>query len=199
MFEYQLWFLPLTTRPCLDSLTKPSVLNFRKSLSLQRSSFILDFYTPFSLYNAPVPDYFWTPKPILTLLESSESPDCTWNTWTRVWGRCSTWGEANIQTPLGSGEVVQDTVWHDNNHNNRYESPWVWVWVQYEIPAGLPIQLPSPVISPHAWRRVHTGFSSFSSSHPQKCHVTTWKQYGWIGWTVQICLYYHWTFPAWPL
>jgi len=52
---------------------KPCVLNFQKLSSLQRSSFILDFYAPFSLYDAPVLDYFQTPRPIPTLPESSES------------------------------------------------------------------------------------------------------------------------------
>ena len=59
--------------------------------------------------------HFWTPRPLLTPLESLESLECTWNTQTRVWGRCSTWAEANVRTPLGSGWVVQCTIQHLDN------------------------------------------------------------------------------------
>jgi len=100
---------------CLDSPMKPSVPNFRKPSSLQRYSFILDFYTPLSLDYTPVLNYFWTSRPLPTLLESLESLELTWNTWTRIQGGHSAWAEANIQTPLVSGWVVQCTIQHLDN------------------------------------------------------------------------------------
>ena len=114
MFEYWLWFLSLNTQPCPDFPMKPSVLDFQKTLLFQKSSFIFDLYAPLSGWCSSS-RLLPTPGPLPTLLESSEFPEHTWNTWTRVWGRCSAWAEANIQTPSSSGWVVQCTVCNDNN------------------------------------------------------------------------------------
>jgi len=72
-------------------------------LSLQRSSFILDLYTPLSLDYTPVPDYFQTPSTLLIPLEIL-SP---WNALEILRHkykvvRCSAQAEADIQTPLSS-------------------------------------------------------------------------------------------------
>src|SRR5882724_8910186 len=69
--------------PVLTPPRNPLIQTSRKPLSLQRSSFILDLYTPFSLDDTPVPDLLLTPRPLLTLLESWESPEHTRNTWTK--------------------------------------------------------------------------------------------------------------------
>jgi len=95
MFEYQLWFLSLTTWTCLNPRKDPFCSGFLETLCHSRdSSFILDLYAPLSLDDAPVP-YFTSELPdhFQHFWNSSESPEYTWNTWTRVWGglQCMIW------------------------------------------------------------------------------------------------------------
>jgi len=103
MFEYQLWFLSLTTWPCLDS-NKILLWTSRKPLSLQRSSFILDLYAPFSLDYTPVLDLLLNSQ---TTSDTSGNPQSPWNApeilrheYKVV--RCSAQAEANVWTPLSS-------------------------------------------------------------------------------------------------
>jgi len=74
----------LTIQPHLDFPANLPVLDFCKTLSLQRSNFILDLYAALTLDNTAVPDLLPNSQTSPGTLESLEFLECTQNTQTRV-------------------------------------------------------------------------------------------------------------------
>jgi len=124
IFKYQLWFLSLTTWPHLDSPMKPSVPNFWKTWSLQRSSFLPNLYAPLSL------DY--TPSSRLLLNSQTTSNTSRFlgvpGTHLKYLDKCTRWVQhmswsqcPNYSWFWFSSAMHHSTSWQDS-HMNKFHS-----------------------------------------------------------------------------